>query len=55
MFITFYLLISLGKTILCLTALLMYPVRAVEHESFVLRTLFMIVILKYTSIIRLLF
>jgi hypothetical protein len=40
MFITFYLLISLGKTILCLTALLMDPVRAVECESIVLNFIY---------------
>lgn len=36
MFITFYLLISLGITILCLTTLLMDHFRAVERESIVL-------------------
>jgi len=40
MFITFYLLISLGKTILCLTALLMDPFRAVERESIVLNFIY---------------
>jgi len=40
MFITFCFLISLGKTILYLTTLLVDPVRAVEHESIVLNCIY---------------